>query len=184
VVDGGVFGTVPVSALSPCNGGNLPNFGTTFTSTGFMPAIGSKIHLTLARYAVLVGHASGASQIFVVDTTNMQQIGTTITISTASKARRWAAMAEQSTRGGHADALGRWTDVRRSGGALRDGALDGMLSATPSLVLNDAQPEAGEEFGHAVATMKFNGQEIVVVGAHDEVFAYYKTALYDALPAK
>ena len=52
------------------------------------------------------------------------------------------------------------------------------------IVLNDAQPESGEDFGHALTTMKFNGQEILVVGAHNEIFAYYKTALYDALPAK
>ena len=58
----------------------------------------------------------------------------------------------------------------------------GMLSASPSLVLNDAQPEANQQFGRQVTTMKFNNEQILVVGAKSEIFAYYKTALYDALP--
>ena len=62
---------------------------------------------------------------------------------------------------------------------------NGMIDAAgPKLVLNDAQPESGEEFGRTLTTMKFNNKEILVVGAHNEVFAYYKTALYDALPAQ
>lgn len=182
----GVFASVPVSALSPCNGGNLPSFGSTFTSTGFMPAIGSKIHLLLAKYAVLVGHAqSGASQVIVVDTTTMTQVGTTLTISDGVKG---------SATGGYGGAvyLALGMPTRSVNGLMSAGQVElyeiapstGMLSATPALALNDAQPESGQEFGHTVTTMKFNGQEILVVGAHSEVFAYYKTALYDALPAK
>jgi hypothetical protein len=55
-------------------------------------------------------------------------------------------------------------------------------AAGPKLTLNDAEPESAQEFGRSVTTMKFNGQEILVVGAHNEIFAYYKTALYDHLP--
>ena len=58
----------------------------------------------------------------------------------------------------------------------------GELISPPSLTLNDAQPEANQQFGRQVATMKFNNQQILVVGAKGEIFAYYKTALYDALP--
>lgn len=182
----GVFASVPVSALSPCNGGNLPSFGQTFTSPGFMPAVGSKIHLVLAKYAVLVGHAqTGASQILVVDTTNMTQVGTTITISEGVKG---------SAMGGYGGAvyLAVGMPTRSVNGLMSAGQVElyemapstGILSTTPALALNDAQPESGQEFGHSVATMKFNGQEILAVAAHNEIFAYYKTALYDALPAK
>jgi hypothetical protein len=58
----------------------------------------------------------------------------------------------------------------------------GTLGDTPALRLNDAQPESGQLFGRAVTTMKFNDKQILVVAANSEVFAYYKTALYDALP--
>lgn len=182
----GVFTTVPVSALSPCNGGNLPAFGSGFTTTGVMPTVGSKIHLLLAKYAVLVSHPlSGASQIIVVDTTNMTQVGTTITISEGVLG---------SATGGYGGAvyLAVGIPTRSVNGLQNAGQVElyemapstGMLAATPALALNDAQPESGQEFGHTVTTMKFNGQEILVVGAHSEIFAYYKTALYDALPAK
>ena len=58
----------------------------------------------------------------------------------------------------------------------------GMINRTPTLQLNDAQPESGLLFGRAVTTMKFNDKQILVIAANSEVFAYYKTALYDALP--
>ncbi|HTL34490.1 MAG TPA: hypothetical protein VL326_15285 [Kofleriaceae bacterium] len=182
----GQFGSIPVAALSPCTGGNLPALGSTFTTTGFMPAVGSQVHFVLARYAVLVGHGptpSSSGQIVVVDTTNMQQVGTTITITDGLKSSAFGGYG-----GGSYLAVG--IPTRSVDGLMSAGQVElyemapstGILNTSPALALNDAQPEAGQEFGHTVTTMKFNGKEILVVGAHSEVFSYYKTALYDALP--
>ena len=57
-----------------------------------------------------------------------------------------------------------------------------MLNKASALSLHDAEPESGQLFGRSVTTMKFNDKQILVVAANSEVFAYYKTALYDALP--
>ena len=61
-------------------------------------------------------------------------------------------------------------------------AATGTLSATPELQLSDAEPESGQLFGRSVTSMQFNGTQVLVVAGKSEVFAYYKTALYDALP--
>ncbi len=182
----GVFGSIPLTALAACTGGSLPAFTSMFPTAGLMPAVGSQMHVILAKYAVLVGHAmsSSASQIIVVDTTTMAQVGTTIMNADGIKS---------STTGGYGGAVYVAVGIpQRSVDGLVSGQVElyemapstGVLTTTPAIVLNDAQPESGEEFGRSLTTMKFNGQEILVVGAHNEVFAYYKTALYDALPAQ
>lgn len=170
----GAFYSVPVA--SPCAAA-----GSTFTSTGFMPAYGAKIHI-VGQYAVLAGHAmsSTAGQVIVVDKTTMTQVGTTLMVDGL----------RSSTVGSYGGstyvAVGipsRIVDAETAGQVeLYALAAGGMLGSSPALVLNDAQPESNQQFGRQVATMKFNGQEILVVGAKTEVFAYYKTALYDALP--
>lgn len=168
----GVFYTVPVA--SPCAAA-----GMSFTSMGFMPTIGSKIHL-VGAYAVLAGHSGVSGQLLVVNTTTLQQVGNTLAVD-----------------GLRSSAVGNFggTDYVAIGVPSRsvDGlvagqvelhalAADGTLNPTPALVLNDAQPESAQNFGRAVTAMKFNNQQILVVAAKSEIFAYYKTALYDALP--
>jgi len=56
---------------------------------------------------------------------------------------------------------------------------NGTLGDMASEVLNDAQPENNQLFGRDVTTMKFNGHTILVVAASNEVFAYYRTSLYN-----
>jgi hypothetical protein len=170
----GEFYSVPVA--SPCA---AP--GNTFTAMSFMPATGAKVHL-VGNFAVLAGHAmsSTAGQVIVVDTTTMTQVGTTLMVEGL----------RSSTVGNYGGtnyvAVGvpsRIVDAQTAGQVeLHALGTDGMLDASTALVLNDAQPDANQQFGRQVATMKFNGEEILVVGAKSEIFAYYKTALYDALP--
>jgi hypothetical protein len=46
------------------------------------------------------------------------------------------------------------------------------------VTLGDAQPEANQVFGRAVAVLPFgDGDQIVVVGAKDEVYTYFRTPL-------
>ncbi|NVB82117.1 MAG: hypothetical protein HOV81_27295 [Kofleriaceae bacterium] len=178
----GVFGGIPVSALAPCVSGSLPNVGSTYETTGFMPGTGAKIHL-VGKYAILAAHAGSSrmGQVFVVDTSNMSLVGSALNVD-----------------GLRSSTVGVFDGKTYLALGVPDRAVDGvvsgqvdvyeldtttgMLGAAPALVLNDAQADSGELFGRTVTTMQFNGQSILVVGANNEVFAYYKTSLYDALP--
>lgn len=55
----------------------------------------------------------------------------------------------------------------------------GIPSTPDGVQLSDAQPDSNELFGRSVATFSFNGHQILAVGANNEVFAYYRTSLYD-----
>jgi hypothetical protein len=47
------------------------------------------------------------------------------------------------------------------------------------LTLYDAQPEAGQRFGQAAAILPFaDARSLVVIGADDEIFMYFRTLLY------
>jgi hypothetical protein len=179
----GVLANIPVTALSPCTGGMLPAFGTTYTTMSYMPKIGSRIHL-IGQYAVLAGRGDAAmpSWLVVVDTTTMTQVAPPLfpgDIKSSAvgvlggKTYVAIGMPSRSVDGLVAGQVELWEI---------DPATGMIDAAGPKLTLNDAEPESAQEFGRSVTTMKFNGQEILVVGAHNEIFAYYKTALYDHLP--
>jgi hypothetical protein len=176
----GVLGSVPVSALVPCTGGMLPAFGTTFTTTGFMPGPGSQLH-RIGNYMILAGRSStGMGLVTVVDTQTMQQVGTPLMVPGLESSVLSPAGNEQAL------ALGipsRSVDGVMAG-QVEIHAVDAATGTIGSVLetLNDAQPDGGQEFGRALTTMLFNNQEILVVGGHSEIFAYYKTSLYDALP--
>jgi hypothetical protein len=176
----GTFFSIPISSLTPCNGGMLPAAGTGLV-TGLMPATGARVHI-VGSHAVLTAHppTSRMGQVFVVDlatvnTTDMMTIeglqsSTIATFGTTTHVI--AGVPDRPVNGVVA-------------GQVEAFALDtatGTLSETPTLTLNDAQPDSGQLFGRAVTTMKFNDKQILVIAANSEVFAYYKTALYDALP--
>lgn len=177
----GTLFSVPVSALAPCTGGALPAATSTFTTTGFMPANGARIHL-VGNYAILAAHppTSRSGQVFVVDTMTMTQVDgkpaeglQTSTVATFGGQTYLAlGIPDRAVKGVVAGQV----DL------LEFDAATGKFLASPALELSDAQPESGAQFGRSVTTMKFNDQEILVVAAESEVFAYYKTALYDALP--
>lgn len=52
------------------------------------------------------------------------------------------------------------------------------VDSTAVLVLNDSQPEDNQGFGKAVSSVSFNGQQILAVGANNEIFTYFETELY------
>jgi hypothetical protein len=54
-------------------------------------------------------------------------------------------------------------------------------SMTPELTLYDASPGTEQRFGRAVAVIPFTdaSSPIIVVGADDEMFTYFRTSLYD-----
>ena len=176
----GAFFGIPSSALTPCNGGMLPSAGSTFT-TPLMPASGARVHI-VGNFAVLTAHAptSRMGQIFIVDLSTVTESDT---------------MTVEGLRSSTIAVFGTTTYVvvgvpDRAVGGVVAGEVDalaldtttGTLTKTAALSLSDAQAESGQLFGRAVTTMKFNDKQILVIAANSEVFAYYKTALYDALP--
>jgi len=150
-------------------------------TTGLMPSAGARVHIVGNR-AVLSGRptSSRMSQLFVVDLSNM-----TMTDTFALEGVQSSTIA---TFGTSTFVVVGTPDAPIDGvvaGAVDAFALDtgtGMISRTAAMRLHDAQADSGQLFGRAVTTMKFNDKQILVIAGNSEVFAYYKTALYDALP--
>ena len=171
----------PISALTPCNGGNLPAPGaTSFTPTGgFMPSAGARAHV-VGGFAILSGRPSGGSagSVFVVNLSNLTQVGstlmieglrTTVTATLEGETYLVAGVPARNVDGVPAGEV----DLHRFDAA------SGALDALPALSVHDTDPESGQQFGRAITTMAFNGSPILVVGAKAEIFAYYRTALYE-----
>src|SRR5262249_45730564 len=140
-----------------------PNAGGLATS--FMPGTGARI-LIAGKYAALAAHAdkSTAGSVFVADLTAspIAQIGTTIAadgimsstlLSTGTAtyvALGFPSRAVGGTTTGQVDLLQLHTDT-------------GALDMAPAEQLSDDQPDSNEVFGRALATMSFNGKDILVV---------------------
>lgn len=176
----GMLVVQPLAQLSPC--GTLVSDGPYTTS--LVPAPGARVHLA-GNYAILTAHAQSSrmGQVFVVDVTNPALPVQTDTLMVEGLQSSALATFGTSTY------LAVGVPDRAVDGVITGQvdvfALDtttGTLTQTPAMSLHDAQPESGAQFGRSVTTMKFNDQEILVVAAKSEVFAYYKTTLYDALP--
>ncbi|MEZ4362082.1 MAG: hypothetical protein R3B48_17980 [Kofleriaceae bacterium] len=73
-------------------------------------------------------------------------------------------------------------DAVSNAGRMQATKLTGVApAATPALTLHDASPETEQRFGRAVAVIPFTDatSPIVVVGADNELFTYFRTGLYD-----
>jgi hypothetical protein len=178
----GALFSYPITALAPCNGGMVPAPGNAFTTTGFMPGNGARIHI-VGTYAILTAHAGSSrmGQVFVVDLATLAAVGTPVSVDgiknstiavLGGKTYLVLGIPDRAVEG----VAGGQVELREFDTAT------GIVGSAPALLLNDAQPESGGLFGRSVTTMKFNDQTILVVAGDSEVFAYYKTALYDALP--
>lgn len=179
----GALISFPLTALSPCNGGSLPAPGANaFTpAEAFAPGAGSRIHIK-DGYAILTGHpaTSTTGHVYVVQLSNLTGalvkgiagMRTTVLATFSSGTYLAVSVPDRNVEG------------------VASGEVDlyeltpatGELTESTALSLHDAEPESGQQFGRSLATMMFNGNEILVVGAKDEIFAYYKTSLYDHLP--
>jgi hypothetical protein len=167
--------------VAACTGATLTAAESVFT-TSLMPTSGARIHL-VGAFAVLAGRSatSRTGQAFVVDTADGSAVGSTVVI----EGLHTTLVAEL---GGVTYLVVGVPDQTVGGvvaGRVQLHELDaatGALNATAALVLHDADPESGQQFGRSLATMQFNGNPILVVGATGEIFAYYRTALYDHQP--
>jgi hypothetical protein len=185
VYDGNIFEAQNGSSCpGTANEGNqLPLVGKPAVSTGFQPGRGSQIIMYQDRYAILVGHkglTNPESYLAVWDiggaTGSPVQIGATIAVPNL----RSAAILENGTDryvvAGYPNDL---VDGTKSGRvqvypfSLTDG-----LNAESVLTLHDASPESEQQFGRALAVTEFNGTPVIAVAADNEVFFYFRTALY------
>jgi hypothetical protein len=179
----GVLLRYTLASLASCSGDLPPAAGSTpFTTPSFMPASNARVHIQ-GTFAILAGHAttSRTGEVVVVDLTTMTQVGTTLTV----EGLKSTVLADLDS--GTYLAIG---VPDRSLGGVVAGEVElheftpatGALDEAVALKLHDADPESGQLFGRTLTTMQFNGNTILVVGGNAEVFAYYRTALYDHLP--
>lgn len=177
----------PLSAFSTgglCETGSIgtPN-ATSFTpATAFMPAGGARVHVS-GNFAVLTGSIASSrnASVFVVNLTTGAQVGSTLNVDGMKTSAFGAIDGTTYLVVGVPD---------RSVDGVAAGEVDlhafdttaGTLDASPALSLRDSDPESGALFGRAVTMMNFNGNAIVVVAAKSEVYAYYRTTLYDHQP--
>ncbi len=68
-----------------------------------------------------------------------------------------------------------------SAGQVQLHAVDVITGVNPdvALVLNDADPEDGQQFGRTITALPYNDGQILAVGADGEIFTYFQTELYD-----
>lgn len=66
-------------------------------------------------------------------------------------------------------------------GTVRVFAIDETtgIATSPAMQLYDAEPESGQLFGRSIAIVPFNNMPTIAVGASNEVFMYFRTALYE-----
>jgi len=183
-------GTLVSYPLSAFNAGGLCETGsigtpnaTSFTpATAFMPAPGARVHIS-GNFAVLTGSIANSrnASVFVVNLTTGAQVGSTLNVDGMKTSALGTIDGEAYLVVGVPD---------RSVEGVAAGEVDlhafdttaGTLDASPALSLRDSDPESGSLFGRAVTTMNFNGNSIVVVAAKSEVYAFYRTTLYDHQP--
>jgi hypothetical protein len=182
----GAFFSIPLTSLTPCNGGMLPAMGNALV-TPIMPAIGARIHIVGSK-AILTAHppTSRMGQVFVVDIASLTPTQTDVMTVEGLRTSELSVIASGASTKIYLavgvperpvdNVIAGQVDVYEFDSAT------GTLGDSPVLQLNDAEPESGQLFGRSVTTMTFNGNRIFVVAANSEVFAYYKTALYDSLP--
>ena len=162
-----------------CATGHAPSAMAVGT-TSFMPGKGSQI-LTFeegtARYAVLQGHTDSSGFLGLVNVDTMTLVGTPRTENGITTAALLVLGTKRYVIAGYPDAI---IDGNAGAGKVEVFEID-LASGIGSSVmtLHDAQPEGGQSFGRAVTAMPFDGEPLIVVGADNEVFTYFRTLLYD-----
>ncbi|HEY4238768.1 MAG TPA: hypothetical protein VGM88_03100 [Kofleriaceae bacterium] len=166
---------------------NCTALGTAL-ATGFAMPTGVSMTPISADSFLLQGHtASGGGSylgVFTVDpaTNTIAQVGQAITADGLKSATVLAtsAMGTFAVAGYPAVVV----DNKTAGQVLAyEITLDGTgvptaLDQDPTMTLADAQPDNDESFGRAVTVMPFRGENVLVVGADNEVFSYFQSMLY------
>lgn len=163
-----------------CATGHAPG-AMAVATTSFMPGRGSQV-LTFedgtSHYAVLQGHTeTGSGFLALVNLDTMSIVGTPRTENGVETAALLVLGAKRYVVAGYPDAI-----IDGNAGAGKVEVFEIDLAAgigSSAMTLHDAQPEGDQSFGRAVTVMPFDGKPLIVVGADNEVFTYFRTLLYD-----
>lgn len=185
IYDGLVFAAQNGTACpgSTTEGNATPLPAKPAAATGFQPARGSQIIMYQDRYAILVGHkgvTNPEAYLAVWDiggaTGAPVQIGATISVPGLRTATILENGTDKYVVAGYPTET---VDGVKSGRVqvYPFSTTDG-LNAESVLTLHDATPESEQQFGRALAVTEFNGTPVIAVAADNEVFFYFRTALY------
>lgn len=157
--------------------------GSTYTpATAFAPGTGARLHIVddgTHQYGVLAGASTTSGEVQVVDL----KAATPAAVGSPLMANGVLSSTIATFDGMTFLVLGfPQNEVKNTqAGEVQIFDFDpatGMLGASPAESLSDAQPSNGELFGRDVTTMQFNGKTVLVIAASNDVYSYYRTALY------
>ncbi len=172
----GVFNGIGFNAA--CSTGLSAAAAATAT-TAFMPGKGSQVltfEVDAGRYALLQGHSDTSGFLALYDLTTMTPIGTPRTENGVKNAALMVSGTKRYVVAGFPDAI---VDGTSGAGQVQVFEIDTTSGIGSSVMtLSDAQPESKQAFGRAVAVVPFDTKPLIVVGADNEVFTYFRTQLY------
>jgi len=176
---GGKLFRFPSAVFNGCGVSPVP---LASANTSFMPDQGSQILAIDANTVLLQGHHGDAGLLQVYNATTLAAIGPAVMVS---KLRAAAVINVSGTSYAIAGAPAALAGGVEAGQVTLYKISGTGLDGTPAATLNDAQPEANQNFGRAVVAMPFNGKQVIVVAANNEIFVYFRanlaagTTLYD-----
>src|SRR5262249_43573046 len=136
----------------------------TGTKPAFTPGHGSQIIAIDDTHVLLQGHQDiskgNASFLQVYDITTLQPVGMPVTAEGVRSAAVLSVGAANYAVVGYPLSV---IDGTSAGEVNLYTLSPGIMSATPSSTLHDAQPENNQQFGRAVAVMPFNGKTVIAV---------------------
>lgn len=138
--------------------------------------IGVVVETATSKHAIL-GQFGTAGQIFVVDLVT----GALVTTTPAPGLSALAAATMLTNVGSKEVIVGGFKDTIVDGipnaGEAQLFTLEGT-ALMPQGTIFDASPENDQNFGRTVATTELDGKPVILIGADDEVFAYFETSLF------
>nr|HEX4315699.1 hypothetical protein [Kofleriaceae bacterium] len=165
------------------------SWGSDSVAIGFSPVTASIALVPQTgsgdQFAILAGHTDPTKddkgEVIVVDLTLGQVVGTPLQLTDSLRGFAVGELAD----GKQYMALGfpnRTVNGTASAGQVEVYEIDtnsaSVITGTPALLLFDDQPDSNELFGRSITMTNFNDQQILVVGAENEIFSYYQTQLY------
>ena len=174
----------PGSVFAGCMTPQAPLAGWTAAPTTFLPAKGSHIVMIGSTHALLVGHKElGNSEsylaLFRIDASakTFAMVGPAVTIPELRTAAIYDDGTAKYVVAGYPTTV---VDGVKSGRVLVFPLdLTTGIGDMPAMTLHDASAGDEQQFGRAVAVIPFNGRQVIAVGADNEIFMYFRTALYD-----
>lgn len=162
----------------------------TQTKPAFTPGHGSQIIRIDDTHVLLQGHQDtskgNASFLQVYDLATLTPVGTAVGTDGLRSAAVLSVGATSYAIAGYPLSPVDDNTSSVTAGVVRIFTLSpGIMSATPTATLHDAQPENNQQFGRSVAVMPYNGHDVLAVAAGNEVFVYFRanaadgTAIYD-----